>query len=112
MTEAASGIIASGKIQDVCSRLDHALATQPLGPDRAQAILHMIPNVFPRAHPPKILPVHGLGLIAFERWRHKVVLPSDGVCAALRRIAWDTYFDGSSLKFLPSVKEAIARRWR
>jgi len=112
MLAATTGLLPNGKAGQVCSRLDFALRNDPTAKARAEAILRLIPLVFPAIHPMKLLPAVALGLVAANRWQKVVVFPGPKTYEGLKRINWDTLFETASARFLPSVKAAIEKRWR
>lgn len=64
-------VLPTGKVQDICARVDHAITTDPMAVVRCRAFLRLVPRVFPYSNGvrPRPLAIIGLARVAERRWR-------------------------------------------
>jgi hypothetical protein len=103
---------ALGPAQTLLENLD-ALMTVPGAPERLDAMLRLIPLVFPATMTTfRYLPAVALGVMARERWMEDVEFPNSAITAKLAKIDWKHVAPSHSMRFLPVMKDEIAKYWK
>lgn len=102
-----------GNIRRVLELADAAYEDRP-NAERADAILRLIPLVFPPSSRARTNPVKALAIVARKRWAEGVGrrFPPETVWTRLRQLNWGTLAPTLSTQNMPSIIAAIERRWR
>lgn len=109
-----TGILPVGNVpQMILPRLDAALATAK-AKEWCDAFVKLLSAVFQPARGKRIrlLPLLALAQVAREKYEAagRPVFPSS--CASLKRTNWDTVVPSHAMKFIPTMRAEVIRRWR
>jgi len=118
MLAVSRDVIPSGGVSLVCGRLDHAIENDPYAAVRCNALLRLLPRIFPPGMAmPKMLAMIAVARVAENRWRGKKpsdpinLLPSQAVCARLARINWSHYILSFAMTHIHNVVAEVGKRW-
>jgi ParB-like nuclease domain len=82
--------------------------------ERAEAIIRLIPLIFPPMTRARTIPVLAVAVVAQRRWKEGVQrhFPREPVWSRLRQLNWATLAPTLSTQNMPTIINAIEKRWR